>query len=96
MRRDKPDGNSKQLDAAFKSYGASVWLLARPFDRLIGYRGRNILVEYKDPRTAYGRKGLSTSQQAFDATWRGGKVQLVTCVSDVPRALAFIEDSVDQ
>ncbi len=97
MRRRRvygSDANSKELDARFKAFGASVWPLERPFDRLIGYRGRNILVEYKNRETSYGRAGLSKSQRAFAETWRGAPVELCESVDDVPRVLGLVSNRV--
>jgi hypothetical protein len=80
------DGNHAQLTRVLEQLGASVQSLARVGegcpDALVGYRGRNVLVEFK---TATGK--LRAGQEAFAITWRGEPVHVLRTTED---AVAFI------
>jgi len=51
------DSNQTEIVAAFRAIGASVFVLKLPVDLLVGYAGKTVLVEVKDPTSAYGKKG---------------------------------------
>jgi hypothetical protein len=91
------DGNAASIVSALRAVGASVELIASPVrragipDLLIGFRGRNWLLEVKRP--ASGPRGggagvLSEDQRAFIATWRGS-VAVVTSVVEALRAVGL-------
>ena len=68
-RASRPDGNKAVVVAALRACGASVQDLAGGGgvpDLVVGYAGRNFLLEIKD-----GRNGLNGAQQKFHAEWRG-------------------------
>lgn len=46
-----------------------------------------LLLEVKNPRTRYGRKGFSSMQKAWIAKWRGSRVHIVTTIEE---ALAVV------
>ena len=56
MRARKRDGNEKNIIAALRARGASVQQLdgAGVPDLLVGFRGRLLLLEVKDPSTLAG------------------------------------------
>ena len=93
MRRaSRVDDNQQAIVAALRAAGATVEIIGKPVDLLVGHRGRNLLIEVKNPKTAYGRgkadnrsRTLKT-QADFRATWRG----LVWVVSSPEQALALI------
>lgn len=58
--RNKPDTNQAEIVAALRDIGAVVFLIGRPFDLLIGFRGQLSLLEVKNPE---GRDKLGTSQE---------------------------------
>lgn len=89
LRGFAPDLNQQDVVEAYKARGAGVIdtsHIGSGFpDLIVGYAGRNHLVEVKNPRYTYGRRGLSSRQQAFAAEgWR------IHVVRSVPEALAVI------
>lgn len=69
-RNAKIDGNQGEIVKALRNVGCSVLSLA-PIGRgapdiLVGYKGRNVLIEVKRPK---GK--LNDQQQEFKAGWRG-------------------------
>ena len=60
MKRNKPDANQKEIVAALRSIGAIVFLIGIPLDLLIGFRGKLMLMEIKNPD---GEDKVSKSQQ---------------------------------
>jgi hypothetical protein len=51
-------------------------------DLIIGYKKETLLVEIKNPKTSYGRKGLNKNQLKWRESWTGGAY----CVVDSPEA----------
>jgi len=47
-------------------------------DILVWCRTRYILVEIKNPKTGYGRKGLNKNQKSWAEEWMGGPVYVVS------------------
>lgn len=64
------DANEPDIVADLKKIGASVVRLHH-CDLLIGYRGKNILVELKDGSKPPSRTKLTPDQVIFQAEWRG-------------------------
>lgn len=92
-RRARTDSNQSEIVAAFRQAGASVAItsaLGHGFpDLVVGFRGRNLLVEVKpgdakDPR----QHQLSEDEQRFVDGWRG-QYQKVESIED---ALALLFD----
>lgn len=77
----RSDGNTAPIVDAWRKAGATVELIGRPVDVLIGYHGRNFLAEIKTPR---GK--LRASQTAFLERWRGQ----VTIIRSVDEALDLL------
>jgi hypothetical protein len=68
------DGNEKTIVDALRELGASVVRMDTPCDLLVGYRGKNYLIEVKlplGPRGGSAHSQLNDVQEDFDATWRG-------------------------
>lgn len=90
MRRARVDDNQAEIVAALRGVGASVELLHRVGggcpDLLVGYRGRNFLIEVKDGAKPPSARTLTPQQQDWHAGWRG----CAEVVIDVPAALAAI------
>ena len=85
------DENQAEILAALRKAGCSVQLIAAANtgsasagvpDALVGFRGRNVLLEIKRPGT--GR--LSEAQQRWIAAWRGD----VAVVTTIAEALAAV------
>ena len=67
MRRAaKADGNQALIVAALRRIGCQVYYIKEPLDLLVGFRGRNVILECKMPG-----EGLNVGQQAFCARWNG-------------------------
>ena len=68
--RHRADGNQKEIVDALRDIGASVLVLSQVGggcpDLMIGWRGKNYLLEVKTPK---GK--LRLGQKEFFDTWRG-------------------------
>ena len=74
------DANQPALVAALRGIGASVLhlhQLKNCCDLLVGYRGRNFLMEAKDPAQPPSKRKLTDGEASFRATWRGGPYHVV-------------------
>ena len=60
-RRNNPDVNQPEIVQALRDIGAVVFLIGRPFDLLVGFRGELFLLEVKNPD---GLNKLRLSQEA--------------------------------
>lgn len=90
----KADANSRVLDERFLAHGAALIRLDGVGDgvpdRLVGYRGVCVLVEYKN---ADGRGRLGANQEIFAELWRGGKAWEAWNLDDVEKLLAAMRVS---
>lgn len=78
MRRAaKVDANQKEIIEAFRSMGASVWVIKEPVDLLIGYSGRTCAVEVKNLSSSRG-KILTRQQIEFFAEFKGMSAKVET------------------
>lgn len=62
------DANEPEIIQLFQTLGASVYRVDQPTDLIVGYKGRNALVEVK---TAKGK--LKPKQAIFFDDWKGQK-----------------------
>jgi hypothetical protein len=84
MRRAaKPDANQHALVEALKKIGAKCFYIKEPVDLLVGYRGRNLLLEVKNRE---GKNRITKAQAEFLATWPGD-VQVVWSVEEAISAV---------
>lgn len=60
-------------------------------DLVVGFRGKNYLLEIKNQETHYGRKGLNPNQQEWCDTWHGNAPIVVYTANDALRAIGAIE-----
>lgn len=67
----RSDGNASELYDYLRSHGASVEMIGRPLDALVGYQGVTAVVEVKMPK---GK--LRPGQVDFLTAWRGLAVVL--------------------
>lgn len=84
----RKDGNHTELARHFEALGCSVVELPHAGvagfpDLVCGVVGVNHLVELKNPETAYGRAGLSSTQRIFNRDWRGAPMVAVSSVDEV-------------
>lgn len=76
MRRDaKIDANQPEIVETFRAMGCSV-VSAAPMgkgfpDLIVGYRGRNYLIEVKDGSKPPSKRKLTPDQEDFHRDWRG-------------------------
>jgi hypothetical protein len=77
----KKDLNQEQIVEALTKIGVDVWILDRPCDLLVGFRGKNFLLEVKDGKKPPSRRRLTADQQEFARTWRG-QFSVVLSVQD--------------
>lgn len=76
MRRAaKVDANHNEIAGAFVAMGCSVRSLAAVGggipDLLVGFRGRNLLIEVKDGNKPKSARKLTPDQIKFHSEWRG-------------------------
>jgi hypothetical protein len=92
MRRAaRVDANQDAIVSALRAAGASVLVIGKPVDLLVGHRGATLLVECKNPGSRYGKKGANANQRSFMETWMGGPVSLVDGPDAALRALGVIK-----
>jgi hypothetical protein len=80
------DDNQKEIVQAARQMGASVLPIhelgkGAP-DLLIGWRGKNYLVEAKDGNKSPSRRKLTEDEEFFHTTWRG-QVVIINSVSEI-------------
>jgi hypothetical protein len=94
MTRAKADDNQPQIVAAFRQMGATVQHLHAVGqgcpDLLVGYRGRNLLVEVKDGNKPPSKRTLTEAQVAWHRDWRGSVV-VVEGIDGVEALLRGVE-----
>jgi hypothetical protein len=70
-RAARIDANQDAIVAALRAYGASVEVIGKPVDLLVGWRGENFLFECKDGRKPPSGRPLTPAQKEFIPNWRG-------------------------
>jgi hypothetical protein len=82
MRRAaRADGNQTAIVQALRAVGALPYYIKEPCDLIVGYRGKNTLLEIKN------REGrLTKSQVEFIATWPG-QIEVVYTVEEALKAV---------
>jgi hypothetical protein len=82
----KKDANHHVVVEALQKVGASVIDMSHVGggfpDLIVGFQSKTILMEIKNPKTSYGKKGLNKNQLKWKEHWIGG----VYCVVDSPDA----------
>ena len=91
MRRAaRRDENEKSIVEALRAVGATVYYLDEPCDLLVGYNGQTVLMELKNPKTGYGKKGFNENQKHFAENWKGGTFCLVDSIESALRMLKIM------
>lgn len=84
-QRKRSDINQANIVKELRGLGASVELLSNVGkgvpDLLVGYEGMNILLEVKNVKTSYGKKGLNELQDDWHLKWNG-QVATVTTIDE--------------
>lgn len=85
------DANQEQVVSVLRGYGASVQTLAAVGkgvpDLLVGYRGRNYLLEVKDGNKSASQTKLTPDQQDWHLQWKGDKPVIVYSPTDAVKAI---------
>jgi hypothetical protein len=72
MRRAaRTDDNQHELVEALKKIGAKCYFIGKPVDLLVGFRGKNLLLEVKRPDKKGWKSALTQEQKDFIETWPG-------------------------
>ena len=91
MRRAaRVDENQTEIVKALREAGAYVYYIKEPCDLLVGYEGETLLMEVKNPDSAYGKKGFNENQLDFAENWKGGPFCLVDSVESAMRMLKLM------
>ena len=81
-RRAASDGNQPQIIAALRSAGATVvacHAVGAGFpDLVVGFRGRNYMLEVKDPAQPKHRHEFTPAQVEFHDGWKGQAAKVFT------------------
>ena len=96
MRAMRQDKNQTEISAALEKIGASVEAIRSLHggcpDLLVGFQGRNYLIEVKVPKE--GR--LSDIQKVWRDDWSGGKPFVIRSVDDVISWANLVMRTTDQ
>lgn len=88
MRRAaKVDATQAAIVDALRRVGAAVVYIKEPLDLLVGYRGKNVLMEVKNRD---GKDELTKAQIEFIATWPG-EVHIVYSPFEAVQAIVGAE-----
>lgn len=83
MRAAKIDANQTEIVAALRKIGCTVQILSSVGkgcpDILVGYRGKNFLLEIKDGAKPVSAQKLTPDQVEWHDLW-SGQVNVVNCV----------------
>lgn len=80
------DANQPAIVKALEAIGATVWVIGQPVDLLVGYRGRNFVLEIKDGAKPPSKRKFTPAQVLFFASWRGSAHKVET----VDEAIAVV------
>ena len=87
----KKDANHGEIVDALKTHGACVIDMSHVGqgfpDLIVGFSGQTLLMEIKNPKTAYGKRGLNKNQSKWRDGWIGGPYAVV---SSIDGALAAV------
>ena len=67
--RHRKDLNQDDIVKALRRIGCTVYVIGRPLDLLVGYRGKNFVIDCKKP--GFTDKDLTPFQRKFREEWRG-------------------------
>lgn len=87
MRRAaRTDNNQHELVEALKKIGAKCYFIGKPVDLLVGFRGKNLLLEVKRPDKRGQPSAVTKEQRDFIAAWPGD-VQICYTVDEAISAV---------
>lgn len=93
-RRAKVDANQPDIVKALRDVGASVeplHMVGKNFpDLVVGFRGRNYLIEVKDGEKKPSERRLSEGQKEFHESWKG-QIAKVETIDDALHVIGAIK-----
>jgi endogenous inhibitor of DNA gyrase (YacG/DUF329 family) len=96
----KKDDNHNEIVGYLEAGGAFVIDCSKMMhgmsDLLVWHIEQWHLVEIKNPKTSYGKKGLNPSQMKFANNWQGGPVYIVRTKEDVDSFLIGEFEKIDK
>ena len=96
-RGGRKDENHDELVAALEKMGVGVIDTSDKGggfpDLICAVRHETLLVEVKNLKTGYGRRGLNKNQKKFAQNWRGGPVYVIKDIDDCVLLANFDLDS---
>ncbi|MCG3770463.1 MAG: hypothetical protein JW384_01613 [Nitrosomonadaceae bacterium] len=96
MRAAKIDANQTEIVTALRKIGATVQILSAVGqgcpDLLIGYKGKNYLVEVKDGSKPPSQRKLTPDQVVWHRDWKG-QVDVLSSVGEAMFFISTIKDN---
>ena len=93
----KKDANHNVIVDALKKHGASVIDMSHVGqgfpDLIVGFASKTFLVEIKNPKTSYGKKGLNKNQAKWKSLWTGGAYCVVDSEEAAIRAISVGDEA---
>lgn len=89
---NKIDENQPEIVQALERCGATVWKVNGTFDLIVGFQGKNHILEVKNPRLEKGggRHGLTPSQVKLMGGWKGDEIHIVENISEALEAVGIV------
>lgn len=88
--RARKDSNHKEVVAMFRELGATVLDTAQlgsgAPDIIVGYNGKNVLVEIKDGSLPPSKRKLTEDEMQFHAMWKGH----IVVINDLKEVIELI------
>lgn len=84
------DANQSQIVSALEVAGATVDVIGKPVDLLVGIRGKIFLMEIKDGKKVKSAQKKTIAQEKFFKRWDGYPVCLVDSVDTALRHLGLV------
>lgn len=86
----RTDSNHKEIVEGLRKYGASilgVHQLKNCFDILVGYKGKDYIMEIKNGKNPPSKNKLTKGEQQFRNNWKGGKYNIVYSLEDAIKVI---------
>lgn len=91
----KKDANHNEIVDAMTKVGAYVIDMShvgKGFpDLIVGFQNMTILMEIKNPKTSYGKKGLNKNQLQWKEKWTGGAYCVVDSIDSALRMIGVVK-----
>ena len=85
------DANQTQVVSALRAAGATVEIIGKPVDLLVGKSGRWMMMEVKDGKKVKSAQKPTPAQEAFFERWAGYPLAVVDSPDCALRMLAVLE-----